>query len=338
MTDETRNDDGARTRLDAAMGALEALRVEIAAIERRDISDQQFANRFLPFSAGTYSKLRVPGKYGARLDSMAEKCEEAAERIRDRLEALRRRHEAQTGFVMTRFARAALGAWQRAQDDEGTRVIVLLGPTGSGKSEIGRHMTGKLNATYVEGRQSWRCSHKAFCRDVAAAARGPALAKGCDEHAAEQAMLDALGPRAGTLYIDEANTLGPFTANAIKLIANQTLHTVVVAAIPETWDDFRSRASNEVKQVLNRCQAVIRFGGVTEVEARQLMAGCGVAEAEMAAACRLVVKAANEAFAYKLVKRTAALLRAQEAPGLADVEKAVALVRAAYDEAGTVGS
>ena len=46
MTEETRNDEGARTRLDAAMGALEALRVEIAAIERRDISDQQFANLY----------------------------------------------------------------------------------------------------------------------------------------------------------------------------------------------------------------------------------------------------------------------------------------------------
>ena len=32
-------------------------------------------------------------------------------------------------------------------------------------------------------------------------------------------MLDALGPRAGTLYIDEANTLWPFIANGVKLIA-----------------------------------------------------------------------------------------------------------------------
>ena len=330
MTDNT---EDAGARLAAAVAALEALRAEIGAIEKKELSQGAFAQRFLPFSAGTYSKLQDPRKYKARLDGMTCKCEEAADTIRARLEALRKRAEADKGFIKTRFALAALGAWQRAQDDEGTRVIVLLGPTGSGKSAIGRHLAAKYSATYAEGRQSWRSSNKAFCRDVAAAARSPITARTCDEHTAEQAMLDALGPRAGTLYIDEANTLGPFVANTIKLISNQTLHTIFIAAIPEMWTDFCARSENEVRQVLNRCQAVIRFPGVTEAEARQFMAGCGVADGEMAEACRLATRAANEAGAYKLVQRTAALLREQDEPALADVEKAVALARSALDEA-----
>jgi hypothetical protein len=330
------NED-AKIKLAKAISDLEALRRKIGEIERRDLSEAQFANRFLPFSAATYCKLQTPDKYGARLDSMIVKCEEAVDKIQARVEALQARAKADAGFVRTAFARAALGAWQKAQDDEGTRVIVLLGPTGSGKSEIGRHMVTKLGAVCAEGRQSWKSSYKAFCRDVSAAAKAPVTARLCDEHRAETAMLDALGPRAGTLYIDEANTLGPFIANGIKLITNQTLHTVVIAAIPEMWEDFCGRATNEVKQVLNRCQAVIRFGGVTESEAKIFMAGCGLPEADMSAACRKVCDAANEIGAYKLVVRTAAWLRAQESPAPADVEKAVCLVRAALDEVKVKG-
>ena len=322
-----------KTRLSRSVTDLEALRRKIGEIERKELSAAQFADRFLPFSAATYCKLQAPEKYGARLDSMAAKCEEAVDRIRARIEALQKRAAADAGFVKTGFARAALGAWQKAQDDEGTRVIVLLGPTGAGKSAIGRHMAGKLGAVCAEGRQSWKSSYKAFCLDVAAAARSPVSARQCDEHRAETAMLDALGPRAGTLFIDEANTLGPFIANGIKLITNQTLHTVVIAAIPEMWDEFCGRATNEVRQVLNRTQAVIRFGGVAEAEAKVFLSGCGLPEADMPAACRAVCRAANEAGAYKLVIRAAAWLREQDDPALADVEKAVGLVRAGLDEA-----
>lgn len=326
------NNEDMKKRLSTAIANLEALRKQIGDIEHKELSEAQFANRFLPFSAATYCKLQTPEKYGAKLDSMTTKCEEAADKIAARIEALQKRAASDAGFIKTRFATAALGAWQKAQDDADTRVVVLLGPTGSGKSAIGRHMASKLGAVHVEGRQSWKSSYKAFCLAVSAAAKAPVRAQ-CDECTAETAMLDALGERAGTLYVDEANTLGPFIANGIKLITNQTLHTVVVAAIPEMWDEFVGRATNEVRQVLNRCQAVIRFQGVTESEARQFMPGCGVENSDMAETLKRVTRAANDAGAYKLVERVAASLRDQDAPGLADVDKAIALARAALDEA-----
>lgn len=321
-----------KERLVKAVEELDALRLQIGQIERRELSDAVFARRFLSFSPASWSKLHAPDKYGAKLDSMAVKCEEDIERTKGRIEALQKRAASDAGFVKTRFATAALGAWQKAQDDEGTRVIVLLGPTGSGKSEIGRYMVNKFSASLAEGRQSWKSSYKAFCLDVCAAAKAPVKTLRVDEYRAESSMLEALGPSAGTLYIDEANTLGPFIANGIKLIANQSLQTIVIAAIPEMWDDFCATATNEVRQVLNRCQAVIRFERVTEAEARIFLAGCGLPEPDMAEACRKVCEAANEAGAYKLVKRAAAWLRDQDEPTLDDVDKGVRLVRAGLDE------
>ena len=321
-----------RERLATACATLKNLQREIGAAEKKELSDAEFANRFLPISAATWSRLQAPEKYGAKLDSVTLKLEDAADNIRQRIDNLRRNTEAASGFIKTRFALAVLGAWQRAQDDADTRIVVALGPTGSGKSEIGRFLATKHDAVCVEGRESWRHSYKAFCLDVTAAARAPLSSRKCDEYRAETAMLAALGPRPGILYIDEANTLGPFSANGIKLIANQTRHIVVIAAIPEMWDTFCARATNEVRQVLNRCQAVIRFDRVADSDARALLAGCGLSEADMAAAAKATAKAANDAGAYKLVKRVGALLRETEAPTLADVDKAVALARSALDE------
>ena len=181
MSDTHKTDSETRARLNTAVGELESLRREIGVIEKKELSATSFAERFLPFSAATYNRLQTPEKYEAKLDSVLLKCEEATNRIRARLDALRRRNEAESGFIKTRFALAALGAWQRAQDDEGTRVIVLLGPTGSGKSEIGRHMAARLGAVTVEGRQSWQSSYKAPGRGAEPVEGGVERGEGGDE-------------------------------------------------------------------------------------------------------------------------------------------------------------
>lgn len=318
-------------RMAAALARLEELRGRIGEIEKKECSDAAFALRFLKFSSATYSRLRA-GKYGAKVTNMLAQCEAAAENIEARIEALQKRAEADKTFVRTRFAQAVMGAYIKAQDDPDCPVIIALAPTGAGKTEIGRHLTAKSGGVYVEGRQSWQSSYKAFCADVAAAAKHPIGATHYDEHRAEESMLEALGARASLLYIDEANTLGRSIANAIKLVANQTAYVVVVAAIPEMWDEFVKRSVNEVRQVLNRTQAVIRFDGNTEGDVKAFMLGCGVADADMPAAVRKVCEAANESGALKVVKRVAAWLREQESPALADVDKAITLIKAGLDE------
>lgn len=321
-----------QVRMKAAIDRLESLRRLISQIEKRECSEAAFAQRFLKFSGATYSRLSS-GTYGARVDNMLSRCEEAIELIEGRIEALQKRAESDKSFVMTRFAKAVMGAYKLAQDDPDCPVIVALAPTGGGKTALGRHLCSRPGGVMVEGRQSWRSSYKAFCADVAAAARHPISATHYDEHRAEDAMLEALGQKSGLLYIDEANTLGRATANAIKLVANQTAYTLIIAAIPEMWDDFVGRATDEVRQVLNRTQAVIRHDGLTEADTRAFMAGCGVADADFAEAVRIVRESANKAGSVKVVKRVAAWLREQDAPGVADVTKACALVQASLDEA-----
>ena len=80
-----------KERLIKAVAELDALRVQISQIERKELSDAVFARRFLSFSPASWSKLHAPDKYGAKLDSMAVKCEEDIERTKGRIEALQKR-------------------------------------------------------------------------------------------------------------------------------------------------------------------------------------------------------------------------------------------------------
>ena len=77
---------------------------------------------------------------------------------------------------------------------------------------------------------------------------------------------------AGVLYIDEANSVGAAFANGIKTIHNDTSMTIIVAAVPGPWDSFCSRAAEEVRQVLNRCQPIIRASRLSDADVLPFLA------------------------------------------------------------------
>ena len=132
-------------------------------------------------------------------------------------------------------------------------------------------------------------------------------------------MIDALKAKDGILYIDEANTLGPSSANAIKLIVNLTGYTVVIAAIPETWDKFLNGAEDEVNQVINRAQPVLRYKGLSEADALPFLQGSGLSGADIAKTISTVVQAANEFGAFKTVVNLVDELKKIESPTAEDV-------------------
>ena len=312
-------------RVKKALARLIELRGKIEAVEGKEMSDASFVSRFLPFSSTVWSRVNG-GSYQGNLETVARQMETAADEMDDRLEAIAKRAERSRGFLATRLAQAVLVAHRRARDDGNScRIVVVIAPTGAGKTTIGRHIENRLGAVYVEGRQSWLSSYRSFCADVAEAAGMPIRAREFDERTAERQMLAALGTRHGTLVIDEANTLGATTANAIKLIANNTSYTLVVASVPEAWDRFTAAATTEVRQVLNRCQAVIRFPEIPAKDAEMFL--CDGFAGDRKAACKRLAEAANAFGAYKMMRRVCDVLDDIPNAGMDDLEKAVQQVR-----------
>jgi len=269
----------------------------IGEAEGKSLGDSDFCRRFLPFSTTTLSRIRS-GTYGAKMDSVIEQCHQAFDEIEQRLERIRRNAAIDRSFVRTTLARAVLASVNKARDSSGRRVVVVLSPSGGGKTEIGRYLESR-GAVYVEGRKSWKSSYKAFCADVSLAAGRPVLHRPSEQEA-ERSMLDALRTKAGILYIDEANSMAGFTADAIKLVVNQTGYTVVIAAIPDAWDGFLRRAENEVRQIINRCQPVLRYSGVSVGDAKAFMEPL-VSPDDLEPASQAVADAANAFGAFKTI-------------------------------------
>lgn len=309
---------------------LATLRAQVEQIEGKALSEEEFVSRYLPYSSTVWSRVNS-GTYRGNLDKVQRMLEQAADDIEDRLDSIQRRVEQATSFVVTRFASPVLGAHLRALDDgDGCRIVVALAPTGAGKTTIANHLTRRHSAVFVEGRQSWRTSYKAFCLDVAAAAGKSLTQYRIDERAAENALIEALGTKHGTLVIDEANTQSGAVANALKMIINRTNYAVVIFAVPEHWDDFAAKNTNEVKQVINRCQAVLRFDTIPDRDVDVFLAKSFTDNRK--ACCKLIANAANEFGAYKTVKRICDMVNKIEDATAEDVAKAIAIVKFSQDK------
>lgn len=309
---------------------LATLRAKVEEIEGRPMSEESFVSRYLPYSSTVWSRVNS-GNYRGNLDKVQQMLDQAADDIEDRLDSIQQRVDQAASFVVTRFASAVIGAHRRALDDgDQCRIVVALAPTGAGKTTIANHLTRRHSAVFVEGRQSWRTSYKAFCLDVAAAAGKSLTQYRTDERSAENALIDALGTKHGTLVIDEANTQSGAVANALKMIINRTNYTVVIFAVPEHWDDFAARNTNEVKQVINRCQAVLRFDTIPERDVDAFLSASFKDNRKQC--CKLIANAANEFGAYKAVKRICDMVNKIDNATTEDVAKAISIVKFSQDK------
>lgn len=296
------------------------LQESVSNSEGKPVSDSDFAKRYLSFSGTTFSRLKSESEvYAGNLDNIAEKVAQAEEEVAERLADASRSATTDRAFQPTKLACATQTAIKRARGSKGRRVVVVLARTGEGKSTIGEALAAR-GAIYIEGRQSWKKSYKAFCADVARAAGRPLKVKAYTEHDAEERMLQALRSRDAILYIDEANTLGPESANAIKLIANATGTVVVIAAVPGAWDKLCEGAEDEVEQLLNRCQPVLRSKGQSLDDARLFLASSGLSESEISKCINMVVEASNEFGGVKTIVALVDDLKSHDSPSVEDVE------------------
>lgn len=316
MNDPNRNAD-----LADLIAQIGDLKKQIEASENRELSDGEFCRRFLPISETTWLRLRN-GTYGASTERVATRLAEAADDIVGRLDAIRRNAETDREFVRTTLAKAALATIARARDGMNRRIVAILAPTGYGKSEIGKYLQAH-GAIYVMGRESWRSSYKSFCLDILKAL-GRHLPKKAGQAEAEERMLAALQARDGTLYLDEANTMSAACVNGVKTIVNATGYSVVLAATPSAWDRLASGAPDEVAQLINRCQPIIRMQEVIESDAAAFVRKSNLPESDRRAAAKLLADAGTKFGGLKTVV-TAINGLAADAPTIECLRKAIAL-------------
>lgn len=299
--------DKRQDQLTALAGRLARLQQTVCEAEGKTLSDSDFAKRYMPFSTSTFSRIKSGDEAkakGLNLDHIAEQIQQAEEDVAERLTSIMLAADADSVFVQTKLACATQASIKRARDSKGRRAVVLLARTGAGKSAVGEALSAK-GAIYIEGRQSWKKSYKAFCADVARAAGRPMKVKHYTEHDAEERMLQALRTRDAVLYLDEANTLGPESVNALKLIMNMTGTVVVIAAIPKMWDKLCEGAEEEVAQFINRCQPILRDKGLSADDVRPFLMRSGLGSADIDQCIGEVVEAANE---FGLLKTVVALV------------------------------
>lgn len=298
---------------------------EISEIRGGELSDSEFAKTYLPFSATTWSRLKS-GKYGADTSGVLAQAEQALEEIPARIDALRKASKSASSFVRTSIARAALSSILAARDSGNRRVVPVLAPTGWGKTYLGEHLAGK-GAIVVGGRQAWFASYRALCSDICAAV-GPALPTTATEARAEAEMIRRLKNRGNAvLYLDEANAIGAGFANAVKLLHNETDVTIVIAAVPELWDRFVGRNVDEVKQVINRCQPMIRASRMASRDVIPFLADSGLDEKTVEAIAPDVADVANTLGGFKVVTSICKALKDIEKPTIDDARQIIELER-----------
>ena len=294
---------------------------EISEIIGAPLSDAEFAKKYLPFSESSWSRLKA-GTYGADTKRLETKAAQAIEELPMRIDTLRRAKDSGSTFIRTTLARAVLSSVQAARDSVNRRIVPVLAPTGFGKTAISEYLESR-GAISVHGRQGWMLSYKAFCVDICNAT-GPQMPTTATESRAEMEMIRRLKVKgSGILYIDEANSVGPAFANGIKLIHNETQFTIVIAAVPGPWDKFVLRAEEEVKQVINRCQPIIRSSRILEADARLFFASCKLSPELLTKAVKEAVEVADTMGGFKMLLSIVNSIKDIEAPTADDIAKAI---------------
>ncbi|MCL1856494.1 MAG: hypothetical protein FWF84_02475 [Kiritimatiellaeota bacterium] len=108
---------------------------------------------------------------------------------------------------------------------------------------------------------------------------------------------------------------------------------MVIAAIPSFWDALLQRAPQEVRQLINRCQPIIRYSDVEEKGVRRLLSDVLNANV-LNSVIRDVMDAAMSFGAYATVTAIRNDLRSIDSPGEEDVAKIIKTLRASWIDAG----
>jgi len=298
-----------------------------------ELSDAEFAARYLPFHASTWQRLREDN-YTGDTTKMERRCLESIIRLESVLED-RGVHLGQVELFKSDIVKSVLLHVDTARDNHlnANRLVVYLAETGGGKTALCRHIAASYLGCIIEGRESWRSSYTAGCRDVAIAAGATKDDKMRNSREAEDVMLRYLRKRPHVLCIDEANSFGPHTCNMVKLILNKTPTVVFMCAIPGLWQRMQSSNWFEASQLKRRAVAVVQLAALGPKDARPFLARIIPERSILTAAAKAVAQAASRFGLYDFVERIAAHLTDEYAGNgepvtIEAVAKAIAVTRA----------
>lgn len=216
------------------------------------------------------------------------------------------------------------------------RVGLILGPTGSGKTELLQHLAERFGGRIVGATEAWRRSYTEGLADIYEAF---APHRGWRTRGELQRSLFGLlrqpvtRPDTGKaspalLLLDESNTWGPHTWNMVRDIVNRTPAVVVAAGLTEVIDKLCVRSFSEASQVMKRALFCYELPPLEGADVEAFLAPLGLNGTLKSASARLADQA-NVFGRYELVERVVEALRMERGPRtLEQVNHAIAAEQA----------
>lgn len=307
--------------------------------QAKEKSQADFVRRWLPFGGSAWTqivgvleppRLNDQGdlvlSYFDRLspagrEATFEKLAGVLERIpMERSLALRLR---EVTVLRTSKVRALEQALRECAEKPGPeRLVLMLAPTGGGKTMCCNYLAERLNARIVEVRDVWRHSATGFVplQDICRAV-GVRVGRGVTMAAMQDALVRYCLERRIVLAFDEGEHFGRSSLNLVKFLLNKTRIVVALFCVPNEYERWEDYWPNEAPQIARRCHACIELS-VVDPEDAGLFFPAGQF-ADKASELNYLATEASRFGHFSLVKRVADKLEGVSKAGHDDVQKAV---------------
>ena len=235
---------------------------------------------------------------------------------------------------MTPVARLRVAVIDAMKEKGLTRLIIVEGPPGSGKTVAGKMLLGRFASriTWCEANETWKDNPVAMLNGIMVALRVKTESSSAYGKLAD--LIDCLKETRTCICIDEAHHLGPRTLNLVKTIINLTKCEMVLIAMETLWRKLETKAYEEARQLTqNRLLERIRLSGLDIRDVEKMLARrLNMKGEDLTHATNIVFKAGhykgNMAF-VRLLCRKALKMADDEIPTLEIINKACLKIKEA---------